>query len=167
MYNEEWIGTYMDRIITTTEVPQKGSRTEEWQRPLEYDSDADKDLPDGGRSQETTGTGERNVRGSSQHLAAQLRVGGASTLARISQELGRTISRAKVVPQEPPHQKPPTLLKKRQGRQVKSVSSQTFKDKYLGRRLIIIDTGSSSNANNSGLAQESLADFIQETEFTV
>jgi hypothetical protein len=48
---------------------------------------------------------------------------------------------------------------------VKSVSSQTFKNKYLGKRLVIIDTGSSSNANNSKLVKQSPDRFIQETEF--
>ena len=208
MYNDEFIGTYMDRVITTTEVPQQdknwngdisdpavetsgdisdpttilaqGSETIVVNAPAPQlqtiekivevsqiqpfetvDHSNQEELNSG---EELRGTGDRNDRSTSQRLTAQLRVGGAPTLAKKSQQLGRTIQRAKVTPVEPPHQNPPTLLKQ-SGRRVKSVSSQTFKDKYLGKRLVIIDTGSSSNANNSQLVKNSLKHFIQETEF--
>ena len=171
MYNDAYIGTYMDRVITTVEVPQEtvlaqGSEITDVDTPIvqlredektvEVPQDRSFETVDYSNKeelnseQELRGTDNHNDRGTSQRLAAQLRVGGAPTLAKISQQLGRTIRRAKVTPVEPPHQNPPTLLKQ-SGRQVKSVSSQTFKDKYLGKRLVIIDTGSSSNANNSQL----------------
>ena len=126
MYNDEFIGTYMDRVITTTEVPQQdknwngdisdpavetsgdisdpttilaqGSETIVVNAPAPQlqtiekivevpqiqpfetvDHSNQEELNSG---EELRGTGDRNDRSTSQRLTAQLRVGGAPTLAK-------------------------------------------------------------------------------------
>jgi len=103
MYNDAYIGTYMDRVITTVEVPQEtvlaqGSEVTDVDTPIvqlqedeetvEVPQNRSFEIADYSHKeelnseQEQRGTGDHNDRSTSQRLTAQLRVGGAPTLAK-------------------------------------------------------------------------------------